>query len=66
MHKILFKASLFLLLGSTGFAQGNTIQLFNGKDLDGWVQRGGKAVYTVENGEIVGTAVAGSSKWIPV
>lgn len=32
--------------------------LFNGKDLTGWVQRGGKAKYSVENGEIVGTAVA--------
>jgi hypothetical protein len=34
--------------------------LFNGKDLDGWVQRGGKAKYSVENGEIVGTAVSGT------
>ena len=31
--------------------------LFNGKDLDGWVQRGGKAKYRVENKEIVGTCV---------
>jgi hypothetical protein len=28
--------------------------LFNGKDLSGWVQKGGKAKYFVENGEIVG------------
>jgi hypothetical protein len=28
--------------------------LFDGKDLEGWVQRGGKAKYTVEKGEIVG------------
>ena len=33
------------------------IELFNGKDLQGWVQRGGKAVYTVEGNEIVGTSV---------
>jgi len=33
------------------------VNLFNGKDLTGWVQRGGKAKYTVENGEIVGTTV---------
>nr|MCU0753399.1 DUF1080 domain-containing protein [Akkermansiaceae bacterium] len=26
-------------------------------NLDGWTQRGGKAVYSVENGEIVGTSV---------
>jgi len=31
--------------------------LFNGKNLDGWIQRGGKAKYTVENREIVGTTV---------
>ena len=31
--------------------------LFNGKDLDGWVQRGGKAKYRVEDKQIVGTCV---------
>jgi len=31
--------------------------LFNGADLDGWVQRGGQARYRVENGELVGQAV---------
>src|SRR5205814_3128422 len=30
------------------------VNLFNGKDLTGWVQHSGKAKYTVENGEIVG------------
>jgi hypothetical protein len=33
------------------------IELFNGKDLDGWIQRGGKARYRVENGCVVGTSV---------
>jgi hypothetical protein len=33
------------------------LDLFNGKDLTGWVQRGGKATYTVEGNEIVGTSV---------
>lgn len=33
------------------------VNLFNGKDLDGWEQHGGKAKYHVENGEIVGTTV---------
>ena len=33
------------------------VDLLNGKDLSGWVQRGGKAKYAVENGEIVGTCV---------
>lgn len=31
--------------------------LFNGKDLKGWNQKNGKARYTVEQGEIVGTTV---------
>src|SRR6187399_1002439 len=30
--------------------------LFNGKDLTGWVQRGGKAKYHIEGMEIVGTS----------
>ncbi len=30
--------------------------LFNGKDLDGWVKRGGKATYKVEDGSVVGTS----------
>lgn len=33
------------------------IELFNGKDLSGWVQRGGEAKYTVEDGQIIGTTV---------
>lgn len=33
--------------------------LFDGKSLDGWVQRAGKAKYAVEDGMIVGTTVPG-------
>ena len=33
--------------------------LFDGKTLDGWTQRNGKAKYTVEDGVIVGTTVTG-------
>jgi hypothetical protein len=33
--------------------------LFNGRDLAGWKQLNGKAKYTIENGEIVGTTVFG-------
>lgn len=33
------------------------VSLFNGKDLSGWTQKGGKALYKVENGEIVGSSV---------
>jgi hypothetical protein len=35
--------------------------LFNGKDLDGWVQRGGKAKYRAEADEIVGSSVPNTS-----
>lgn len=34
-----------------------TIELFDGKTLDGWVQRGGDAKYSVEDGCIVGRTV---------
>ncbi len=33
------------------------VKLFDGKTLEGWVQRNGKAKYAVEDGCIVGTAV---------
>lgn len=33
------------------------IMLFNGHNLDGWTQHGGKAVYRVDNGQIVGMPV---------
>jgi hypothetical protein len=39
-----------------GMAQ-QPVDLFNGKDLSGWVQRGGKATYAIEGNEIVGTSV---------
>jgi hypothetical protein len=41
--------------GADGF-----VPLFNGKDLTGWVQRGGKAKYRVENNAVVGTTVPGT------
>src|SRR6266568_544598 len=37
------------------------MNLFNGKDLDGWVRRGGKADYRAEHGEIVGRTVPNTS-----
>ena len=37
----------------------NLQPIFNGKNLDGWIQRGGKAKYAVEDGVIVGTTVKG-------
>lgn len=57
------KLSVFLLffvsLSMAVNAQKATwTNLFNGKDLKGWKQLNGKALYTIENGEIVGTTVA--------
>jgi len=37
------------------------IDLFNGKNLDGWVQHGGKARYYVEDKQIVGASVPNTS-----
>jgi hypothetical protein len=34
--------------------------IFNGKNFDGWIQRGGKAKYAVEDGTVVGTSVKGT------
>jgi len=47
-----FALSLSLNAGEKGF-----VPIFNGKDLTGWTQKGGKAQYTVKDGEIIGTAV---------
>ncbi len=48
-----------LLLASLSPAAGQEewTSLFDGKSLDGWVQRGGEAKYRVEDGAIVGTTV---------
>ncbi len=54
--------SAFLLLAAlNGFSQGSEKwqNLFNGKDLSGWKQLNGKAIYKAANGEIVGTTVSG-------
>lgn len=52
--------SLALLLTFTtavGAAEKGFVSLFNGKNLKGWIQRGGEAKYQVEDGVIVGTTV---------
>lgn len=52
---------LAVLLSATLFSQaqsGGWKNLFNGKDFTGWKQLNGKARYTIQNGEIVGTTVA--------
>jgi hypothetical protein len=54
--------SLFLLAheGGADAAEPGWVDIFNGKDLTGWVQRGGKAKYAVEDGMIVGSSVLGT------
>jgi len=60
MRKLLLSLPISLMLCSSAFCEDGWIPLFNGKDLDGWIQRGGRADYKVENSEIVGTAVMNS------
>ncbi len=54
------KLPLIALLAFAAFAPAASAQkpaaLFNGKNLDGWVQRGGQAKYHIEGNEIVGTS----------
>ena len=40
--------------------KGEWVDLFNGKNLDGWTQRNGTATYKVLDGAIVGTTAKGS------
>lgn len=47
----------FLAFPSIAEEPGQWVELFNGKNLDGWTQRGGVAKYTVEDDAIVGTTV---------
>ncbi|GIW78587.1 MAG: hypothetical protein KatS3mg105_0394 [Gemmatales bacterium] len=47
----------FLACISAAADEKGFVDLFDGKSLDGWVQHGGKAKYTVQDGMIVGTAV---------
>lgn len=44
----------FPMTGSAGETGGQWQLLFNGKNLDGWVQRNGTATYRVEDGVIIG------------
>ncbi len=61
MKQITLIASTLLFLGVISCAhtkdKGPWQDLFNGKDLSGWTQKNGEAVYTVEDGAIVGKTV---------
>lgn len=61
--RILCKVAIVGTLLATSLtlhAAGQWQELFDGKTLYGWVQRGGKANYRVEGGCIVGTSVRGT------
>jgi uncharacterized protein len=50
-----------LLAGAAWAGNADWQSLFDGKTLNGWVQKNGKAKYTVEDGAIVGTTVLNSA-----
>ena len=53
-----FLLQLFCLLSATVLFAGDDLKpLFDGKSFDSFEQHGGKAKYSIENGEIVGTSV---------
>jgi len=54
---LLLVSSFILSVGTSQAAAAQWQDLFDGKTLDGWVQRNGQAKYTVEDGTIVGTTV---------
>lgn len=51
-------AVCFGLTTSAADLEDGFVTLFNGKDLDGWVKRGGSAEYAVQDGTIVGKCTA--------
>ena len=48
-----------LLMPVTAPADDGWVTLFDGKTTSGWIQRGGRAAYTVEDGTLVGRTVLG-------
>jgi hypothetical protein len=57
MKKLLLLVPVFLILNSCSTGKKTVWKdLFNGRNISGWIQKGGTAAFTVENGEIVGTS----------
>lgn len=50
-------AAMNLLVSCATNTHSNWIALFDGKTLNGWIQKGGKAKFRVEDGQIIGTSV---------
>lgn len=57
--QFLFLVFVLSAINSVAQTSANWKNLFNGKDFSGWKQLNGKAKYTVEGNEIVGTTVMG-------
>src|ERR1017187_1209711 len=53
-------AAIAVISVSPLLAQDGWINLFNGKNLDGWEEHSGKAKYTVEAGVLTGESVSGT------
>jgi len=45
---------------ATTAGSGRAVSLFDGKTLDGWIQKNGTATYVVKDGTVLGTTVEGS------
>jgi len=64
------RSIMVLLVGSTvsvattgrATSEPGFVNLFDGKTLEGWVRRGGKATYTVQEGCIVGSSAPGDKE----
>lgn len=54
---LLFTFMLGLMVSCGNQSKEPWVDLFNGKDLSGWVQRNGEAIYEIRNGAIVGKTV---------
>ena len=57
IHPAALLMPLLVLLNAAPVFAEQTIEVFNGRNLEGWTTRGGDAKYAVENGEIVGRSV---------
>ncbi len=53
-------SAIAIFSASPLLAQGGWVNLFNGKNLDGWEEHSGQAKYTVENGVLTGESVSGT------
>ena len=63
VHVVALLSSVAIIYCAPAFGDDNGawIELFNGKNLDGWEQKGGTARYDVVDGMIVGTSVPHTS-----